>query len=685
MKGKGIAPNKPTTIPRLELLAVLIGIRGLKFVESSLQIPIKKKILWTDSTCVLNWIKSNKPLPTFVENRLKEIRDQNDVEYHYVNTKENPADMASRGRKLRDLIKDELWRHGPHWLCEREAAWPHWDITVIDQEMLSNLARIEKGPDVLYEVSITAGNAPSEMTVKKDTESNTPYEIKMEKFSSFNKLVRTTAWVTRFIRNISNKNKVKTGLSAQELLQARLMWIKHVQQETLQQLSSKFNGDNNKLNLQADQEGIVRCHGRLFNIDEVDTTNPIYLPKKSYLTQLIIKDCHERLFHAGASHTLSYIRRTYWIPHGRTEVRSTLLNCRICKRFQEGPFKMPKMSSWPISKITRSAPFSYTGLDYMGPLYAKEAGQKMKVWICLFTCVATRALHLEIVGDMTANQFLMALRRFIARRGTPTEVICDNAKQFKAAKRATDQAWSDVISDQSVYDYVSNQGIPWKFIVEFSPWSGRFYERLVGLVKSSLRKSLGSVCLTRTQLSTIITEVEATLNTRPLNYIDEDINSVTALTPNDFLSPYSKVGIPVIKNDTEVQIDKDFKPSNTKPAEILMETWKKGQAHLNRLWKIWYSHYILSLRERYQTHIQEVKKVSKCEPQIGEIVHVKEELPRGRWKLGRIEELIISKDGETRAAKIRTAHGHVLKRPLTLLYPLELSTSEPNISMNNEQ
>ena len=302
------------------------------------------------------------------------------------------------------------------------------------------------------------------------------------------------------------------------------MWIKHVQQEILQQLSNKVKQDNNKLNLQPDQDGIVRCHGRLLNIDEVETTNPIYLPKKSYLTQLIIKDCHERLFHAGASHTLSYVRRTYWIPPGRTKVRSTLLNCGICKRFQGGPFKMPKMSPWPISKITRSAPFSYTGLDYMGPLYTKEASQRTKVWICLFTCVTTRALHLEIVGDMTADQFLMALRRFIARRGTPTEVTCDNAKQFKAAKRATDQAWSYVLSDQSV---------------------------------------------------------------------------------------------------------------------------------------------------------------SKCEPRIGEIVHVKEGLPRGKWKLGRIEELIISNDGETRAAKIRTAHGHVLKRPLNLLYPMELSTFEPNTSMNN--
>ena len=189
--------------------------------------------------------------------------------------------------------------------------------------------------------------------------------------------------------------------------------------------------------------------------------------------------------------------------------------------------------------------------------------------------------------------------------------------------------------------------------------------------------------ITRTQLSTIITEVEAILNSRPLNYVDEDITLATALTPNDFLSPYSKVGIPVIKNDTEDHIDKEFKSSNTKPAEVLMDTWKKGQAHLNCLWKIWYSHYILSLHERYQTHIQEVKKVSKCEPRIGEIVHVKEELPRGRWKLGRIEELIISNDGETRAAKIRTAHGHVLKRPLNLLYPMELSTFEPNTSMNN--
>ena len=232
---------------------------------------------------------------------------------------------------------------------------------------------------------------------------------------------------------------------------------------------------------------------------------------------------------------------------------------------------MPQMSPWPISKITKSTPFSHTGLDYMGPLYVKEANQKIKVWICLLTCVATRALHLEIVDDMTADQFLMALRRFILRRGTPTEIICDNAKQFKAAKTATERAWDDVVTNKNVYDYVSTKGIKWTFIVEFSPWSGRFYERLIGLVKSSLRKSIGSVCLTKTQLATIVTETEAILNSRPLTYVDEDINSANVLTPNDFLSPYSKVGTPVLTGDVEDDQDEEFKPKNEKPADILID------------------------------------------------------------------------------------------------------------------
>ena len=142
---------------------------------------------------------------------------------------------------------------------------------------------------------------------------------------------------------------------------------------------------------------------------------------------------------------------------------------------------------------------------------------------------------------MTAEQFLLALRRFIARRGKPTQIILDNAPQFKLAKTAIDKAWKETMSHHEVQSYTANQGIEWNFIVELAPWMGGFYERLVGTVKGALKKSIGKICLTEKKLETFLAEAEAVINSRPLVYVGEDFGSGFSLTPADFLRSQSQV------------------------------------------------------------------------------------------------------------------------------------------------
>ena len=129
---------------------------------------------------------------------------------------------------------------------------------------------------------------------------------------------------------------------------------------------------------------------------------------------------------------------------------------------------MPKLADWPKERINKAASFTYTGLDYIGPFYVKENKDK-KVWVCIFTCVTVLAVHLEIVDDMTAEQFLMALQRFISRRNTPDTIILDNAPQFKLTKTTVDKAWQQSITHENVQRFTSDAGIKWKFITEFFP------------------------------------------------------------------------------------------------------------------------------------------------------------------------------------------------------------------------
>ncbi|CAC5404452.1 unnamed protein product [Mytilus coruscus] len=269
--------------------------------------------------------------------------------------------------------------------------------------------------------------------------------------------------------------------------------------------------------------------------------------------------------------------------------------------------------------------------------------------------------------DMTTDQFLLGFRRFVARCGTPIQIISDNALQFKAASNVVQQEWEKVLNDSDIQNYVSNKGISWKFIVELTPWMGGFYERLVGLAKRSLRKTIGKVCLSVEQLRTLLTEVEAVVNSRPLAYIGEDIDSNIVLTPSCFLTLNKHTGIPERINNDD---DPEYKPQFSS-TDNLLELWKKGQKHLNRFWKVWRDDYLLSIRERTTVKLKEKRVRSTQYPQIGDIVLIKDDLPRGMWKIGKIINLSKSSDEQCRSAKVLLPSKKTLNRTLNFLYPLE--------------
>lgn len=258
---------------------------------------------------------------------------------------------------------------------------------------------------------------------------------------------------------------------------------------------------------------------------------------------------------------------------------------------------MPLMSPFPSERVTESIPFTYTGIDYRGPLFIKSKAETSKVWICLFTCLVTRAVYLELIHNMTTEHFLMGLRRFLASRGKPQEIISDNASQFKLASETVNELWRQILTHDDVISYVANENINWKFIVELAPWMGGFYERLIGLLKRSLRKTIGKLCLSNEQLLTVLKETEAVLNSRPLVYIGDDIHSTIALTPAHFLSLNPRIGL---SNFEQINTaDQDYNPEMSS-AEKLLLSWKKGLKIVNKFWKTWQDDYLLSLRERTQ-------------------------------------------------------------------------------------
>ena len=655
-----LAPIQNGSIPRLELMGVLIGVRALKFVEKQLNIPIKSKILFTDSQCVLHWLKSTKVLSVFVENRVKEIKESNNLLFRYIPTDQNPADIGSRGCSCLEL-KQSFWWEGPDWLKLPENNWPNFKDFEPNPENISKIDSENRSKESIVQTNL--------VSVANERDGSGPLTIDIKRYSTSNKLVRMTAWIMRFVNNLKGFHEKSNILNVREIQEAKHIWEKYIQEKMYKDCydaisSNKKNDIVHDLGLKIDPRGILRCHGRLENAELIeDAIFPKLLPKNHLFTKLLVEHIHKKTFHSGVSQTLATIRNEYWIPQGRRTVQNIIRLCNICQRFQGGPYKTPPFPPLPMERVNPSPSFQYTGLDYFGPLYIKEAKKTVKVWVCLFTCLVIRAVHLELVRDMTAENFLLAIRRFIARRGRPLQIISDNAPTFLVSKTVLKTVYADLKNRKYVISYLGNEGVAWKFIVPLAPWMGGFYERLVGVVKFSLRKALGKLLFNCDQLNTLLLEIEAVVNTRPLIYVSSDLNSDSTLTPNHFLSLNPNVGIPVnIANHLAG-------PNST--SRNLIELWKKGQKHLDSFWKVWKSQYLLCLRERFRRDLKAPKIRAKEIPQIGNIVVVQDSIARGMWKLAKIMELPQGKDGQVRSAKILLQDKSIVYRPLNRLYPLE--------------
>jgi hypothetical protein len=647
-----VNPVKEMTVPRLELMGILIAVRAVEFIRSSLKLS-GRTILWSDSQCALKWIDSNRVQGMFVENRLREIRRAKGIEYRYVPTKQNPADRASRGGTVDDI--DDVWWNGPSWMSQREDEWP------------KNASELSSSEEQALDPAAIVLEPSQPVDAVPQRPDEPPFGIDPKRFSSYGLLLRVSVLCRRFVRRLKGESGVPTGyVTASELRAQSMSWIKYDQasnySEALKALKSgkPFSIIKN-LGLKMDENGIVRCHGRLANtMASYDAKFPILLGSKSWLTKLIIKDAHEMECHAGQAHTLTAIRRKFWIPRGRTRVKTEINQCLTCRRQEGKPFARPTMPDLPTERITRAEPFRNIGIDYFGPLYVRgcEGRQNpvVKRWCCLFTCLVTRAVHLEVAEDMTAGEFLMALKRFAGRRGTPRYIISDNAPHFKAVNKA-----------KIFCSHLSENGITWKYITQYAPWSGGVYERMVRSVKSSLKKTVGRKLLTHRQLATVLIEVEHSVNSRPLTYVTDDLDSRNALTPNDLLGvPSKKQVAPTDEGDPT------YEPGSTSTKDNLIKLNRHLETVANNFWKVWSNEYLLGLRAATRWNHADPKGSIKRSPASDELVLVKEPLlPRNRWSIAKIQQLLVGTDGQVRTARILFPDGKTTLRPVNLLCPLE--------------
>ncbi|GFV92390.1 integrase catalytic domain-containing protein [Trichonephila clavipes] len=304
--------------------------------------------------------------------------------------------------------------------------------------------------------------------------------------------------------------------------------------------------------------------------------------------------------------------------------------CLVCKKYSAKPTDQLS-GQLPRDRITQSPPFQVVGIDFTGAILVKDNQGTRKSYVSLFTCAVTRAVHLELVSDMSTKCFLLALWRFLARRGNCKVIYSDNARTFKAAEREL-AYFANILKDSEFQNFVADKGIHWKFIVERAPWWGGFYERLVKTIKDPLRKILGRALLTFEELSTILSEVEVIVNHRPLTYVENDPGEPEPLTPAHFLKlGYGDSKYPI--HFIEL-ID----------ATTAKETYKKRKTYrtlLKQLWRRWKEQYLLQLKTANHFKTPSVHKNLKLNDVVLVEGNVKSKL---LWELGIIKEVFIGRD-----------------------------------------
>ena len=603
----------------------------------------------------------------FIENRVQEIRKVY-PNIKYCPTKDNPADLLTRGTTAQQLASSKLWWKGPEWLSLGD--WPTCEL-------------LDEIPDVTS-LEHHATHDSCDVSVYTASSTTVTHPVNIEKYNSLACLVHITAYVLRFITRLKQSQGNQTDLTVQETHNAKLSLVKSVQAKMFANeleclRTNRKNVLVRQLKLFVDDYGVLRCGGRFQNANlNYDQKFPMLLPTKHHLTKLIVLESHALMLHSGVNGTITHIRQTYWICKIRQVVRSILRACRRCLTIIGKPYPMPPIPPLPSCRIQETPPFTVTGVDFTGTLYYKTSESKLnKAYVCLFICAITCAIHLELVTDMTTVAFIYAFRRFSSRRSLPSHMISDNGTTFISACKTI----QDIFNDPSVKSHLNNRNIQWSFIPKRAPWFGGFYERLIGITKTTLRKVLGRTSVTLDELTTLLIEVEAVINDRPITYVNNDVNEITPLTPSHLINGRMMTLLPhklVVQSDI---VDPDF---------MLLDQsdYDKRALYVNRLfddfWKRWRTEYLPALRENHINNLTK-RKCSTSEIKEGDIVLVHQDnTNRTIWPLAMVKKLNYGNDNNVRSAEIKTKTG-VTNRPISKLYPLEVNTSVDHADVNKKE
>ena len=603
-----VAPLKKQTIPRLELLGALILARLMVRIRSILKdVKVDEEYCFTDSSVAAHWIcNPTKRYKKYIDKRADKIRLMVQPEkWLHLPGEENIADWPSRGC-LPDKFREheEEWFNGKRWLKKDKKEWPAKQV---------NELQMNKSNEEVLQSELRKAEVIKETVCLGTEVANIENVIDPKRYSTLSKLLSVTSICLKFVDiKCRGKKDVDKEVSAEDMSRAKEIWIRHLQKLVTQE--PKYEKTAESLGIKADSDGYLRCMGRLGRGKiPFDSKHPLILPSGHWVTTLIIRSCHEKVYHDKVKETLSELRSSFWVTRGRQRVSSVLQTCRLCKILEGLNYPAPVQAELPDFRLEGGRAFKSTGVDFTGPVYVKEAKEMKKAYITLFTCATSRMVHLELCPDLTTEAYIRSQRRMIGRRGIPVMFVSDNGRTFKG---------------KSLKRFNANKGIRWRFNLSRAPWWGGMFERLIRSTKRCLRKAIGRQRLTYEELETVLIEVEAVLNSRPITYLyakDTD----APITPSHLFC-----GRRLLDQDEVGRGVESIPKMNRQKAVTAAK--KEGEA-VAHFWKRWHHEYLIDLREQHK--FSKSKKGPKVS--VGDVVFIEQEgAKRNTWKLGRVKATI---------------------------------------------
>ena len=643
-----VAPTKVVTIPRLELTAAVVSAKMSSILRQELSIAIDKEYFWTDSKVVLAYISSEaKRFHVFVANRVQTIRQiSNPCQWHYISTEMNPADIASRGLSAAELMTSS-WFSGPSFL---------WDKELITPETQIHELRVGD-PEVRMSTVLN--------TVKENESSNIIDHF--SHLSNWPKLVGAISRLRRVARNRKGDQELSTPRERQdtEHFIVKLLQEKSFSTEVkLLQQNSKVPNNSKISNLCPflDENGILRVGGRLCKTHMPDgVKHPIILPKDSHVTRLLICHFHCKVQHQGRGITLNELRANgYWVMNAVKAVANYIHKCVICRRLRR-PMEEQKMSDLPEDRVEPSPPFTFCGMDCFGPFVVRDGRKECKRYGLLFTCMSSRAIHIEMLEDMSTDSFINGLRCFIAVRGTVLQLRSDQGSNFVGAKNELKEALKE-LSIEKVAVFLGKQQCEFLMNAPHSSHAGGVWERQIRTVRNILSSLLLNTRgrLDSSSLRTFFYEAMAIVNSRPLTTWNlGDPMDPLPLTPNHLLTMKSSTALPPPGNFVKEDL-------------YLRKRWRRVQYIAEQFWSRWKKEYLQSLNNR--------QKWSKPRRnvRVGDVVLLRDdEVPRLEWPLAIVTDAQEGDDGLVRRVKLKVGtkkvdvNKHCKHKPTVLERPVQ--------------